>query len=47
VESVVLLAQRLRRLDVTVEPGPSAVKPVAVVTARPDRPVHVTLRARA
>jgi cytochrome P450 len=46
VETVVLLAQLLRRFDVEVEPGQDQVKPVAIVTVRPDRPVKVTLRAR-
>lgn len=46
VETVVLLAQLLRRFEVTVEPGQAAVRPVAMVTVRPDRPIHVTLRAR-
>jgi cytochrome P450 len=47
VETVVLLAQLLRRFTVEVEPGMSQVKPVAIVTVRPDRPVLVNLRARA
>ena len=46
VESVVLLAQLLRRFEVDVAPGQDQVKQVAIVTVRPDRPVHVTLRAR-
>ncbi|MFZ5442074.1 MAG: cytochrome P450 [Myxococcota bacterium] len=46
VESVVLLAQLLRRFEVEVAPGQDQVKQVAIVTVRPDRPVHVTLRAR-
>ncbi len=47
VETVVLLAQLLRRFDVEVGPGLEKVKPVAVVTVRPDRPVMISLRARA
>ena len=47
VETVVLLAQLLRRFDVEVGPGLDQVKPVAVVTVRPDRPVMISLRARA
>lgn len=46
VESTVLLAQLLRRFELQIEPGQDRVKQVAVVTVRPDRPVHVTLRAR-
>lgn len=46
VESVVLLAQLLRRFDVEVTPGLSQVKPVALATVRPDRPVTIGLRAR-
>jgi hypothetical protein len=43
---VVLLAQLLRRFEVRVAPGMDQVKPVAMVTVRPDRPVNVTLTAR-
>ena len=46
VETVVLLAQLLRRFELTVAPGQSEVKPVAMVTVRPDRPVNISLRAR-
>ena len=46
VETVVLLAQLLRRFEVEIEPGQDQVKPVAIVTVRPDRPVMITLRAR-
>ncbi len=46
VETVVLLAQLLRRFEVRVAPGMDQVKPVAMVTVRPDRPVNVTLTAR-
>lgn len=46
VETVVLLAQLLRRFEVRVAPGMNEVKPVAMVTVRPDRPVNVTLAAR-
>ncbi len=46
VETVVLLAQLLRRFDVEVQPGAGEVKPLAIVTVRPDRPVMVTLRPR-
>jgi hypothetical protein len=43
---VVLLAQLVRRFDIDVEPGQGQVKPVAIVTVRPDRPVLVNLKAR-
>lgn len=46
VETVVLLAQLLRRFELEVQPGQDQVKPVAVVTVRPDRPVMISLRAR-
>lgn len=46
VETVVLLAQLVRRFDIDVEPGQDQVKPVAIVTVRPDRPVLVNLKAR-
>ncbi len=46
VETVVLLAQLLRRFELTIEPGQDQVKPVAIVTVRPDRPVMISLRAR-
>jgi cytochrome P450 len=46
VETVVLLAQLVRRFDIDVEPGQDQVKPVAIVTVRPDRPVMVNLKAR-
>jgi len=46
VETVVLLAQLLRRFELTIAPGQDQVKPVAIVTVRPDRPVHITLKAR-
>jgi cytochrome P450 len=46
VETVVLLAQLLRRFEVEIDAGQDQVKPVAMVTVRPDRPVMITLRAR-
>ena len=46
VETVVLLAQLLRRFEVEIDPGQDQVKPVAMVTVRPDRPVMITLHAR-
>jgi cytochrome P450 len=46
VETVVLLAQLLRRFEVKVDADLDQVKPVAVVTVRPDRPVMITLQAR-
>jgi cytochrome P450 len=46
VESVVLLAQLLRRFEVVVDTDLTQVKPLAMVTVRPDRPVMITLRAR-
>jgi cytochrome P450 len=46
VESVVLLAQLLRRFEVVVDTDLVQVKPLAMVTVRPDRPVMITLRAR-
>lgn len=47
VETVVLVAQLLRRFEVVVDTELLEVKPVAMVTVRPDRPVMITLRARA
>jgi len=47
VETVVLLAQLLQRFDVQIDPSVREVKPVAMVTVRPDRAVKVTLQARA
>ncbi len=46
VETVVLLAQLLRRFHLSIDPSARDVKPVAIVTVRPDRPVKITLRAR-
>lgn len=46
VETVVLLAQLLRRFEVQIERSVREVKPVAMITVRPDRPVHVQLKAR-
>ncbi len=46
VETVVLLAQLLRRFDVRVDPGMKDVQPVTIVTVRPDRPVMITLTPR-
>lgn len=45
VESVLLLAQLLRRFDLEVEPC-ADVKPIALATARPSKPVYVTLGRR-
>lgn len=47
VETVVLLAQLIKRFDVEVDPLVREVQPVAQVTVRPDRPVMVTLVPRA
>lgn len=46
VETVVLLAQLLRRFELEVGPELSQVKPLAMVTVRPDRPVLISLKAR-
>ena len=46
VETTVLLAQLLRRFDVEVAPGMREVKPIAMVTVRPDRAVRVKLTPR-
>ncbi len=46
VEGVVLIAQLLRRFEVVVDTDLVQVKPLAMVTVRPDRPVMITLRAR-
>lgn len=46
VETVVLLAQLLQRFELHIEPGMNQVKPVAMVTVRPDRPVMIQLKAR-
>ncbi len=46
VESVVLIAQLLRRFEVEVASGQSEVRQVMLATVRPDRPVKVSLRAR-
>lgn len=46
VETVVLLAQLVRRFDVKVDASVKAVKPIAMVTVRPDAPVMVTLTPR-
>lgn len=47
VETVVLLAQLVQRFDLDVDASVRDVKPVAMVTVRPDRPVTVRLTARA
>lgn len=46
VETVVLLAQLLRRFKLTIEPGADQVKPITLVTVRPDRPVLIRLQPR-
>ncbi len=46
VETVVLLAQLLRRFRLAIEPGADQVKPVTMVTVRPDRPVLIRLQPR-
>ncbi|MER2563607.1 MAG: cytochrome P450 [Myxococcaceae bacterium] len=46
VETVVLLAQLVKRFDVEVDPGAREVKPIAMVTVRPDKPVMVKLTPR-
>lgn len=46
VETVVLLAQLVQRFDIEVDPSVVLVRPVAMVTVRPDRPVTVHLTAR-
>lgn len=45
VESVLLLAQLLLRFEFEVSPC-ADVKPIALATSRPSKPVHVTLRPR-
>jgi cytochrome P450 len=45
VESVLLLAQLLRRFTLEIAPC-NDVRPIALATARPSRPVRVTLRPR-
>jgi cytochrome P450 len=45
VESVLLLAQLLRRFELTIAPC-GHVRPIALATARPSSPIRVTLRAR-
>jgi cytochrome P450 len=45
VETTLLIAQLLRRFDVTIRPC-ADVRPVAVGTIRPSRPVRVALRPR-
>jgi cytochrome P450 len=45
VESSILIAQILRRFDIEVQPCDD-VKPVAVVTMRPSKPVRVVLSRR-
>jgi cytochrome P450 len=47
VETVVLLAQLVRRFDLEVDASVREVQPVAQVTVRPDRPVRVRLVPRA
>jgi cytochrome P450 len=46
VETVVLLAQLIKRFDVEVDGRVREVQPVAQVTVRPDRPVMVTFKPR-
>jgi cytochrome P450 len=46
VETVVLLAQLIKRFDVEVDARVREVQPVAQVTVRPDRPVMVTFKPR-
>lgn len=46
VETVVLLAQLVQRFDLDVDASVRDVKPVAMVTVRPDLPVTVRLTAR-
>lgn len=46
VETVVLLAQLLRRFELSIDPSVREVKPVSVVTVRPDRPVWINLARR-
>lgn len=46
VETVVLLAQLLRRFEVKVMPGAKDAKPVAMVTVRPDREIMISLQSR-
>jgi hypothetical protein len=45
IETVVLIAQVLSRFDVEVR-SCAAVRPVAVATVRPDRPVRVKFTPR-
>ncbi len=46
VETVVLLAQLVRRFDVEIDRSVHDIKPVAMVTVRPDREVMITLKPR-
>jgi hypothetical protein len=46
VERVLLLAQLLRRFELTIAPC-HHVRAIAMATARPSSPVRVTLRGRA
>lgn len=46
VETVILLAQLLRRFEVQVDPSAAEIAPVMIATVRPSAPVKVTLRAR-
>jgi cytochrome P450 len=46
VESAVLVAQLLNRFDVAIE-SCADVRPVAIATVRPSRPIGVVLRPRA
>jgi cytochrome P450 len=46
VESTILVAQLLNRFDVTIQ-SCADVRPMAIATVRPSRPVNVTLRAKA
>jgi cytochrome P450 len=45
IETVVLMAQMLSRFDVEVQ-SCADVKPVAIATVRPDRPVRVKFKPR-
>jgi cytochrome P450 len=45
VETVILLAQLVQRFDIDVAPC-ADVKPIALATARPSRPIRVVLRTR-
>ena len=47
IETVLLLAQLLRRFEVTIDPSAASVAPNLIATVRPSGPVRVRLRARA